>query len=81
MSSCQAIYELEHDRDVFEYFDQAQAIKLDYRSADGKRLGVFHTPDFFVIRQNGAGWEECKTEEELLRLSDVEFQSILLPQP
>jgi transposase InsO family protein len=64
-----AIYELEHDGDVIEYFDQAPAIKLDYRSADGKRLGVFHTPDFFVIRQNSVGWEECKAEEDLLRLS------------
>jgi putative transposase len=39
-------------------------------SADGKRLGVSHTADFFVIRANRAGWEECKTEEELTRLSE-----------
>jgi putative transposase len=63
-----AIFELEHDRSVLEYYDQAPAIKLDYRSADGKRLGVMHTPDFFVIREDCAGWEECKTEEELTRL-------------
>jgi len=36
-----AIYELEHDADVIEYFDQAPSIKLDYCAADGKRLGVF----------------------------------------
>jgi len=65
-----AIYELEHDADVIEYFDQAPSIKLDYCAADGKRLGVLHTPDFFVIRQNSAGWEECKTEEELRRLAE-----------
>ena len=65
-----AIYELEHDADVIEYFDQAPSIKLDYSSADGKRLGVLHTPDFFVIRQSSAGWEECKTEEELRRLAE-----------
>ncbi|MGA7414286.1 MAG: DDE-type integrase/transposase/recombinase, partial [Bryobacteraceae bacterium] len=64
-----AIYELEHDADVIEYFDQAPSIKLDYSSADGKRLGVLHTPDFFVIRQTSAGWEECKTEEDLRRLA------------
>jgi transposase InsO family protein len=63
-----AIYELEHDADVIEYFDQAPSIKLDYSSADGKRLGVLHTPDFFVIRQSSAGWEECKTEDDLRRL-------------
>jgi transposase InsO family protein len=65
-----AIYELEHDADVIEYFDQAPSIKLDYSSAGGKRLGVLHTPDFFVIRQHSAGWEECKTEEELCRLAE-----------
>lgn len=65
-----AIFELEHASSVLEYYDQAPAIKLDYRSADGKRLGVMHTPDFFVIREDRAGWEECKTEEELMRLSE-----------
>ena len=64
-----AIYEMEHDGDVIEYFDQAPSIKLDYNSADGKRLGVLHTPDFFVIRQSSAGWEECKTEDDLQRLA------------
>src|SRR5438128_2738952 len=34
-----AIFELEYDNAVLEYYDQAPAIKLDYRSADGKRLG------------------------------------------
>jgi putative transposase len=31
-------------------------------------MGVWHTPDFFVIRDREAGWEEWKTEEELQRL-------------
>ena len=65
-----AIFELEYDDSVLEYYDQAPSIKLDYRSVDGKRLGVLHTPDFFVIRTHSAGWEECKTEEELIRLSE-----------
>ncbi len=64
------VYELEYDDQVFEYYDQAPSIKLDYRSADGKRLVVLHTADFFVIRADRAGWEECKTEEELVRLSE-----------
>jgi putative transposase len=62
------IYEMEHDANVLEYFDQPPAIKLVYASATGKRMGVLHTPDFFVIRQDEAGWEEWKTEEELNRL-------------
>ena len=57
------IYEMEHDPNVLEYFDQPPAIKLDYASAAGKRMGVLHTPDFFVVRQQEAGWEEWKTEE------------------
>jgi len=65
-----AIFELEYNDSVLEYYDQAPSIKLDYFSADGKRLGVVHTPDFFVIREDAAGWEECKTEEELNRLSE-----------
>lgn len=65
-----AIFDLEHDSSVLEYYDQAPAIKLDYCSADGRRLGVMHTPDFFVIREDRAGWEECKPEDELIRLSE-----------
>jgi len=63
-----AIHELEHDPDVLEYFDQPPTFKLDYDSADGKRMGVLHTADFFVIRKHSAGWEECKTEEDLTQL-------------
>ena len=33
-------------------------------------MGVLHTPDFFVIRETEAGWEEWKTEEDLQRLSE-----------
>ena len=32
-------------------------------------MGVLHTPDFFVIRKDSAGWEECKTEEQLKKLA------------
>ena len=46
-----AIYELEHDGEVLEYCDQPPAIKLHYQSAAGRRLGVLHTADYFVIRE------------------------------
>lgn len=49
------------------HYDQPPAIKLDYQSATGRRLGVLHTADYFVIRENSAGWEECKTQEELVQ--------------
>ena len=64
-----AIYELEHDGDVLEYYDQPPTFKLDYRGATGRHLGVLHTADFFVIRQKTAGWEECKTAEDLVLLA------------
>lgn len=64
------VYEMEHDAGVPEYFDQPPTIKLDYESPAGRRMGVLHTPDFFVIREKEAGWEEWKTEEELQRLTE-----------
>ena len=56
-----AIYEMEQDPQTLEFYDQPQAIALDYSSANGRRQVVRHTPDFFVIRQDSAGWEEWKT--------------------
>ncbi len=63
------IYEMEHDVDVLEFYDQAVQIKLKYEGPGGKRLGVLHTPDFFVVRTASIGWEEWKTEDELLQLA------------
>lgn len=64
------IYELEHDPDVLEYYDQPPAIKLSYVAKNERPVGVMHTPDFFVLHRKSAGWEECKTNEDLLRLAD-----------
>src|SRR6266550_9634383 len=62
------VYEMEHDPDVLEYYDQAPAIPLEYESGNGKRLAVMHTPDYFVIHGSCAGWQECKHEQELGKL-------------
>jgi putative transposase len=64
------IYEYEHDPDVFEYYDQPPSIKLCYLTKKEKPQSVNHTPDFFVLRQSSAGWEECKIEKDLHRLAD-----------
>ncbi|MDX2239265.1 MAG: Tn7 transposase TnsA N-terminal domain-containing protein [Leptolyngbyaceae cyanobacterium bins.302] len=64
------IYEYEFDEDVLEYYDQPPPIELDYLSKKGRRTRHQHTPDFFVIRQNSAGWEECKTQDDLFKLSE-----------
>lgn len=34
---------------------------------------VRHTADFFVLRASSAGWEECKTQQELLTLLDKQL--------
>lgn len=64
------IYQLEHDDDVLEFYDQPPQIKLYYQANNGRKLGVLHTPDFFVIRTTSAGWEECKTEQDLKKLAE-----------
>jgi len=65
-----AIYEMEHDPDVLEFYDQPTPIKLRYQHVSGRSVGILHTPDFLVLRSQGCGWEECKTEEDLLRLAE-----------
>jgi putative transposase len=64
-----AIFEFEHDCSVCEYYDQPPPIKLNYLGRNGRRIGVIHTPDYFALRTDSAGYEECKPEAELLRLA------------
>ena len=54
------IYEMEYDDDVLEYYDQPIRIQLQYRARSGRKTTQWHTPDFFVIRQSSAGFEEWK---------------------
>jgi putative transposase len=65
-----AIYQFEHDPAVLEFYDQPGAIKLVYPSKKGRQVGVLHTPDFFVIREDDCGWIECKMEEHLVQLAE-----------
>lgn len=65
-----AIFEYEHDKTVCEFYDQPSKIRLDYEGPNGRRVSILHTPDFFVFHDNAAGWEECKTEEELKQLTE-----------
>jgi len=44
------VYEMEHDPGVLEYYDQPPSIPLAYHAANGRRVSVMHTPDYFVIR-------------------------------
>lgn len=63
-----AIYEKEHDNSVLEFYDQPPAIKINYK-VNGTNRGHAYTPDFFVIETDWIGWEEWKTENDLIRLS------------
>jgi putative transposase len=63
-----AIYLMEHDPGVLEYWDQPTRLKLHYRGPSGRQVTNWHPPDFLVLRQEGASFEEWKLEEELARL-------------
>ena len=65
------VYGVEHDPQVLEYYDQPLPIPLAYHAANGKRQSVMHTPDYFVLRQDSAGWVECKTPEDLEKLAII----------
>ena len=49
------VYEYEHDQQVLEFYDQPPAIKLIYQAKNGRQVGVWHTPDYFVLRADGIG--------------------------
>ncbi len=65
-----AIYLMEQDDAVLEFYDQLHTFKLKYLDKAGKKLqGHFYTPDFLVVRTNGVFLEEWKMEEDLHTLA------------
>ncbi len=60
---------MEFDPSVLEFYDQAPPIKLRYVAANGRPVVVEHTPDFFLLKETGAEWNEWKTEGELISLT------------
>lgn len=63
-----AIFEKEHNANVLEYYDQPPSFKISY-IIKGKNKAHLYTADFFVISEDWIGWEEWKTEDEILQLS------------
>jgi putative transposase len=47
-----AIYTMERDDDVLEYYEQSSRIPLSYRAKSGRRTTQWHTPDFFTLCAN-----------------------------
>lgn len=64
-----AIYAMERDDDVLEFYDQPSRISLSYRAKSGRKTTQWHTPDFFVLHRQSAGWEEWKPAQSLEQLS------------
>lgn len=62
------VYEKEFDKGVLEYYDQPPSFQIHYRK-NNRKQSPWYTADFFVIEKDWVGWEEWKTEEELIRLS------------
>jgi putative transposase len=59
-----ALYELEHDLDVIEYYDRPPILNIPYETITGQARAALQTPTF-VLRRGCAGWEEVRTEESL----------------
>ncbi len=62
---------MERDKDVLEYYDQPARIQLHYHARSGRKTSPWHTPDFLVLRQGGAVFEEWKHASSLAKLADT----------
>jgi putative transposase len=59
------------DDDVLAYYDQPTRLQLQYRARSGRKTTQWHTPDFFVIRQHSAGFEEWKPARAFPTLAET----------
>jgi transposase InsO family protein len=67
------IVDLEYyQEDVLEYWDQPATFRIEYDNKDSRAIVVNHTPDFLIIRKTYAEFVECKTEDDLVRLSTLQ---------
>ncbi len=64
-----AIYAMECDDEVLEYYDQPMRLPLRYRAKSGRNTTQWHTPDFLVLRKSGASFEEWKPAQSLEALA------------
>lgn len=63
------LMEFDEEGKVLEMWDQPCSFTVHYKHPDGRNRAHLYTADFFVLRKGEAGWEEWKTEEDLVRLS------------
>ncbi len=60
-----AIYDWDHDKPTYEFYDQPPAIKKIHVRDNGKTTSHLYTPDFFRLAVDFIGWVECKAEDWL----------------
>jgi putative transposase len=60
-----ALFQWDHDRDTYEFYDQPPRIKKIRVDASGRERSSSYTPDFFVLAKDFIGWVECKDERWL----------------
>lgn len=64
-----AFEEYENDESIFEFYPQPSKLRIVYVNANGKLVHPDITPDIFRVCRDFFAFEECKTEEELLKLA------------
>lgn len=60
-----ALFQWDHDRGTYEFYDQPPRIKKIRIDANGRERSSSYTPDFFVLAEDFIGWVECKDERWL----------------
>jgi len=55
--------------DVIDYWDQPPTFIVRFVDDKGRSRGHKCTPDFFVLRNDPAGWEGWRTEDKLIELA------------
>ena len=64
------LLQAEYDLEILEMWDQPPSIQLEYLDRRGYLQRPLHTADYFLFRNEAAGWVECKPLQELYRLSE-----------
>jgi DNA-binding PadR family transcriptional regulator len=64
------IQKIERCHEALEIWDHPAKIPISYETKAGRKVTVSYIPDFLVLWKDRAEFIECKTEEELIKLSE-----------
>ena len=62
-----AIIRMEYNNEVLEFFDQPPPFQIRYLTQAKREVTPLVYPDFFVIRDSDAGWQEWRSEKDLVQ--------------